>query len=79
MAGQIVKSHGVAALNVIDFHHGSGELLKATYSINVQGNMESFQKLKQTYTTDPGILHNANNERAKYDILHPLPYLGARL
>ena len=72
-SSQIVKTHGVAALNTIDYHHGYGLLLKASYNIHAQGNAESFQRLKTAYTTDPGILHNPNNKWAKYDVLHPLP------
>ena len=70
-ATQIVKNHGIAALNVIDYHHGHGPLVKGTYSTQIHGNMESFEKLEHAYTTDPGILHNPNNKWAQYDVLNP--------
>ncbi|MBD0255109.1 MAG: hypothetical protein ICV83_05275 [Cytophagales bacterium] len=65
-ASQIVKSKGVAALKIINADHGLGPLVKANYSLQVHGSGEAFKRLKEAYTTDPGIVHNPNNDWAKY-------------
>ena len=66
MSGQIVKSKGVAALPIISYDHGWGPVVKASYDLKVKGNAESFNRLKEAYTTNPGIIHNPNNKLATY-------------
>jgi RHS repeat-associated protein len=62
----IVKHQGVAALPIINVNHGWGNIVKASYTLRVHGTAESFNRLKETYATNPGIIHNPNNIYATY-------------
>ncbi len=62
----IVKMYGVAALKIIGTDHGWGPVTKATYELITKSNLAGFNKLKEAYTTDPGIIHNKNNSLATY-------------
>lgn len=69
-SNQIIKNKGVAALPIIDYHHGRGPLVKGTYNEQLLSDEQSFQSLKEVYTTNPGIIHNIGNKYAQYDVLN---------
>jgi len=62
----IVYSKGVSALPIIRSDNGWGHLLKATYNLQEKTSQEDFNKLKNAYLTNPGIVHNPNNGYAQY-------------
>jgi RHS repeat-associated protein len=75
-AAQTVKDKGVGALKIINSSDGNGPLVKATYSLKVHGNLAAFEGLKYIYTTDPGMVHNPNNEHAYYVPLKKAPTIN---